>query len=97
MSAFLIFYRVYIFFMDRYIDMILMFIMLLRGNITSMASQHIDDGSFPLNPKNRSSVPTLCFRIISYLHTEVIQKKNLQACAKTHSVVFNKLIDTNTY
>lgn len=39
-----------------------------------MASQHMEDGSFLLNPKKRSSVPTLCFRIISYLHTEVINE-----------------------
>lgn len=36
-----------------------------------MASQHMEDGSFPVKPKNRSSVPTLCFRIISYLTTRV--------------------------
>lgn len=35
-----------------------------------MASQLREDGSFLDKPRNRSSVPTVCFRTISYLGTE---------------------------
>lgn len=54
-----------------------------------MASQHIEDGSFLFKPKNRSSVLTFCFRIISYLH-----KDNTLQTKKTalHLVIFFKIV-----
>lgn len=38
--------------------------------LTTMASQLREDGSFLDKPRNRSSVPTVCFRTMSYLETE---------------------------
>jgi len=35
-----------------------------------MLSQHMDEGSFLLKPRNKSSVPTDCFRTISYLNIQ---------------------------
>lgn len=39
--------------------------------LTNMASQLREDGSFLDKPRNRSSVPTVCCRTISYLKTEM--------------------------
>ncbi|TNN43143.1 hypothetical protein EYF80_046675 [Liparis tanakae] len=45
-----------------------------------MASQLMEDGSFLFRPRNRSSVPTLCFRRTSYLeHTGVTCKRHIPA------------------
>ncbi len=35
-----------------------------------MLSQHMDEGSFLLKPRNKSSVPTDCFSTISYLNKQ---------------------------
>ena len=59
-----------------------------------MASQHMEDGSFPLKPKNRSSVPTLCFRIISYLNGKGYTHRLIEAKRIKNKPTINKVFIT---
>lgn len=61
---------------------------------TSILSQHMDEGSFRLRPRNKSSVLTDCFSTISYLniktHTQILTvHSGHNVCDTWHACIFS--------